>query len=151
MKHGQQLLDNVDATGDIKVAYNDLTTAQKQRLSDVEIDYKLYVSSGRVSSKLKSKVVKEPLYEKSDIVSLIKMIIKEKNRQKVINALFNTDIPPIVIQLWLFQGAFAGTKVAWDTVVMAEDYVTRPDVYAYIIGSADMLGCKFKFPKKLRM
>lgn len=148
LKKGQQLLTS--ETEDIKVAYNDLTASQKKLLPDIDRDFKVYVSSGRVSPKLKGKIVKEPYYEKSDIVSLIKLIIKEPERRKVVSAILTTDIPPVVIQQWLFQGAFTGTDKAWYTVVLAEGYTSMLETYAYIISHEDMLGCKFKFPKKLR-
>ena len=133
-----------------KVAFNDLTATQKKELVDVEVDFKLYVSSGKVNPKLKSKVVKEPLHDKEDIVSLIKTITSETQRTKVIDAVMNSDIPPVVIQQWLFQGAYAGSDESWNTVVKAEQWTDKKLAYAYTVAGATMLGAKFKFPKKLR-
>jgi len=56
----------------------------------------------------------------------------------------------VVIQQWLTQSAFVGSDEAWALVVEAEEYVTYPVAYASVVGHMDMLGAKFKFPKKLR-
>ncbi len=134
---------------DFKVAFNDLTADQKKSLIEIPIDFKLYVSSGKVNPKLKSKVIKEPLYEKDDIISLIKMIYKEKDRQKVINTLVNSSIPPVVIQQWLMQGCI-GDADAWKSVVEAEEYTDNVWFYSAIIGSSSLMGGRFRFPHKLR-
>ena len=141
----------VDAADDveIKVAFNDLTAAQKKALPDIDVDFKLYVHKGKVSPKLKDKVVKETLFEKDDIVSLTKKIVKDDNRKDVIEAVLATEIPPVVIQQWLMQGALNDTK-AWNTVVLAESYTGNKEAYAYLVGGYEMLGAKFKFPKKIR-
>lgn len=134
---------------DFKVAFNDLTADQKKSLVDIPIDFKLYVSSGRVNPKLKSKVIKEPLYKKDDIISLIKSIYKEKDRQKVTDNIMNSSIPPVVIQQWLLQGCI-GDAQAWSCVVEAEEYVGNVFAYSSIIGNTWMMGGRFRFPKKLR-
>lgn len=133
-----------------KVAFNDLTAAQKKALVDIEVDFKLYVSGGKVNPKLKSKVVKEELFEKEDIITLIKTITGNKDRGKVIDMVIHSDIPPVVIQQWLYQGALAGSDESWDVVVKAEEWVSQRRAYAYLVGSEKMLGARFKFPKKLR-
>jgi hypothetical protein len=153
LKEGQASLSafaDVPEVEEYKVAFNDLTAVQKKELVDIEVDFKLYVSNGKYNPKLKSKVIKEPLFEKSDIISLVKMIIGEKDRDKVLNALLSTDISPVVIQQWAMQSAFVGSDEAWQIVVKAEEWVNNKRAYAYIIASDKMLGARFKFPKKLR-
>lgn len=153
LKAGQASLAafaDVPEVEEFNVAFNDLTSEQKKALVDIEVDFKLYVSSGKVNPKLKSKVIKEKLFEKEDIVSLIKTIIGEKDRMKVFDMVTNSDIPPVVIQQWLFQCAFAGSDESWNIVVNAEEWTSQPSAYTYIISNEIMLGCKFKFPRKLR-
>lgn len=134
---------------DFKVAFNDLTVDQKKSLVEIPVDFKLYVSSGKVNPKLKSKVIKEPLYKKDDIISLIKMIYKEKDRQKVVNTIVHSSIPPVVIQQWLTQGCI-GDAEAWKSVVEAEYHTDNLWLYSVIIGSGFLMGGKFGFPRKLR-
>jgi len=141
---------NAPEVEEYNVAFNDLTASQKKELVDIEVDFKLYVSGGKVNPKLKSKVVKEQLFEKEDIVSLIKAIVGEKDRAKVGNMVMHTEIPSVVINQWLYQGAFAGSDESWQTVVKAEGYVYSKQAYVIIIASDRMLGARFKFPKKLR-
>lgn len=153
LKSGQSSLATFADVPDVeeyKVAFNDLTAEQKKALVDIEVDFKLYVSGGKVNPKLKSKVIKEVLFEKEDIISLIKAIISEKDRVKVVNTVLNSAIPAVVIQQWLYQGAFAGSDEAWALVVEAEEYTAYDVAYASVVGHKDMLGAKFKFPKKLR-
>jgi hypothetical protein len=134
---------------DLKIAFNDLTAAQKKKLPEIDANFKVYVHKGRVSPKLKDKVVKETLFEKDDIVSITKKVVKESDRNVVIEMLLSTEIPPVVIQQWLMQGALNDTK-AWNTVVLAESYTGNKEAYAYLVGGYEMLGAKFKFPKKIR-
>jgi len=133
---------------EFKVAFNDLSTAQKKMLVDIEVDFKLYVSSGRPNPNLKDKIVKETLFDKDDIVSLIKSILNEENRISVIEKVMGSSIPPVVIQQWLYQGAM-GTD-AWETVVIAEKYTGNVEAYACLMGTKDVMNAKFKFPKKVR-
>ena len=134
---------------DFKVAFNDLTADQKKSLVEIPVDFKLYVSSGRVNPKLKSKVIKEPLFKKDDIIGLIKAIYKEKDRQKVINMVVNSSIPPVVINQWLMQGCI-GDAEAWKSVVEAEGYTDNVWFYSAIIGDVSLMGGRFGFPRKLR-
>lgn len=133
-----------------KVAFNDLTADQKKQLVDIDADFKLYVQSGKVNPKLKSKVIKEQLYPKEDIVTLIKKITSSKDRNAVMEIVMASSIPPVVINQWLFQGALKGTKEAWDTVVLMEKYTDSVEAYACLAAGEELLGVKFSFPKKLR-
>ena len=134
---------------DFKVAFNDLTADQKKSLVEIPEDFKLYVSGGRVHPKLKPKVIKEPLFKKDDIIGLVKAIYKEKDRQKVMNMVVNSSIPPVVIQQWLMQGCI-GDAEAWESVVEAEGYTDNVWSYAAVIGDVSLMGGRFCFPKKLR-
>jgi hypothetical protein len=133
-----------------KVAFNDLTSEQKKQLVDIDVDFKLYVQSGKVNPALKSKVIKEELYPKEDIVTLVKNIITSNNRNAVMEMIVGSSIPPVVIQQWLFQGALKGTKEAWDTVVLMETYTDNVEAYACLAAGEELLGAKFSFPTKLR-
>ena len=155
-KEGQVTLDHFtdgdadqNTPQDFKVAFNDLTADQKKSLVEIPVDFKLYVSGGRVHPKLKSKVIKEPLFKKDDIIGLIKSIYKEKDRQKVMNMVVNSSIPPVVINQWLMQGCI-GDAEAWKSVVEAEGYTDNKWVYAAVIGDVSLMGGRFGFPRKLR-
>jgi len=148
---GQSTLErfNDEPIPEFKVAFNDLTTDQKKSLVNVTVDFKLYVSSGKVNPKLKGKVVKEPLYKKDDIVSLVKMIYKEPDRDEVRRTILRSGISPVILQQWLLQGCIDNID-AWNTVVHAEQYLDSNVFYAFTIGSESTMGGHFKFPRKLR-
>jgi hypothetical protein len=77
------------------------------------------------------------------------MIYKEKDRQKVVNTIVHSSIPPVVIQQWLMQGCI-GDAEAWKSVVEAEHHTDNLWLYSVIIGSGSLMGDKFGFPRKLR-
>ena len=136
---------------EFKVAFNDLTADQKKKLVDIEADFKLYVQSGRVNPVLKDRVIKEKLFEKEDIIKLIKAITGSKDRDKVMGMVMESSIPPVIINQWLFQAALKGGNIeTWDTVVLMESYTDNLEAYACLAAGKEMLGAKFCFPKKLR-
>lgn len=133
-----------------KVDYNSLTPSQKKRLPGMAGEFLVYTNEkSRPPPSLKSRVVKERFFPKKDIISLIKMILKEKDRDKVLDALIKENISPIVLEIWLLR-PFSGSKEAVAVLVEASQYIYRNQTYYTIIASNHIPGLKFRFPKKIR-
>jgi len=136
-----------------KIDYNALIPAQKKRLPGMDGEFKVYCNEkSRPPSSLKSRVVKERFFPKKDIIPLVKMILKEKDRDKVFEALMREKISPIVLEIWLLR-PFSASKKALAVLVEASQYIYSNHTYYTIIASKYMPGdpnvC-FKFPKKIR-
>ena len=136
-----------------RVDYNSLTPAQKKRLPGMDGEFKVYCNEkSRPPPSLKSRVIKERFYPKKDIIPLIKMIMKEKDRDKVFEALMRERISPIVLGIWLIR-PFSASKEALAVLVEAENYVYQNIPYYLVLSSKFKPGdpnVRFKFPKKIR-
>ena len=136
-----------------RVDYNDLLPAQKKRLPVMKGDFSVYTNEkSRPPPSLKSRVVKERFYPKRDIIPLIKMILKEKDRDKVFEALMREKISPIVLEIWLLR-PFSASRKALGVLVEASQYIYSNHTYYTIIASKYIPGdpnVRFKFPKKIR-
>lgn len=138
---------------DIRVDYNDLLPAQKKKLPAMNGDFSVYTNEkSRPPPSLKSRVIKTRFYPKKDIIPLIKMILKEKDRDKVFEALMREKISPIVLGIWLIR-PFSPSKEALAVLVEAENYVYQNIPYYLVLASKFKPGdpnVRFKFPKKIR-
>lgn len=137
-----------------RVDYNSLTPAQKKRLPGMNGEFKVYCNEkSRPPPSLKPRVIKERFYPKKDIIPLIKMILKEKDRDKVFEALMREKISPIVLGIWLIR-PFSASKEALAVLVEAEAHVYQNLVYYLILASEykpeEHPSIKFRFPKKIR-
>ena len=80
------------------------------------------------------------------------MILKEKDRDKVFEALIREKISPIVLGIWLLR-PFSASEKALAVLVEAETYIYQNITYYLIIASKFKPGdpnVRFKFPKKVR-
>lgn len=136
-----------------RVDYNSLTPAQKKRLPGMEGRFYIYTNEkSRPPPSLKSRVVKERFYPKRDIIPLIKTILKEKDRDKVLEALMRENISPIVLEIWLLR-PFSASRKALGVLVEASQYIYSNHTYYTIIASKYIPGdpnVRFRFPKKIR-
>lgn len=136
-----------------RVDYNSLTPAQKKKLPGMDGDFKVYVNEkSRPPPSLKPKIIKERFYPKKDIIPLIKMILKERDRDKVFQALVKENISPIVLGIWLIR-PFSASSEAAEILAESEKYVYNSRTYYSIIASKFKPGnpdVKFRFPKKIR-
>lgn len=149
----EQFMDETQEEYEFRVAYDELTPKQKKMLPSIRGDFKVYASTrARPPATLKDKLIKEVYYDKKDIIDLIKMIIKETDRDKVYRALKEYDIHPIVLSIWLY-GPFKGNPEALDRLLYLEKYIYNKDAYYIFIAAnfkGKMPGVKFRFPCKLR-
>ena len=139
-------------TEEFKVAYDELDKDQKKLLPVLEGDFKVYTTEkSRPPKSLKDKIIKERLKPKSpDIIKLIQLILKEKDRDKVYNTLILSKISPIVFQIWLLR-VFQQNPKTTDLLSKLELYSYYPETYFSILSNyTPRKDIKFKFPKKLR-
>lgn len=136
--------------GDIKVAYDDLTKAQKALLPNIEGDYKIYVA-GKMPPKVdKTKWIKEPYFTSGDLMSVVKACLK-KSGKELHTLLVDADISPVVLSQWLMKPCSMHPE-ALAILVQMESYVYQKDVYFSLLASSGLceFGLKFSFPKKVR-
>lgn len=134
------------------VDYNSLDGKQKKILPTLTSEFKVAVSEkSRPAKALKHRLVKYRNFEKKDIIPLIKDIMREKDRDKVLADLIEYDISPIVISLWLMR-IFTQTSDSFKILLQAEKYIYSKNSYYVLISSYQPTGesLKFSFPKKLR-
>lgn len=134
------------------VDYNSLDGKQKKLLPTLTSDFKVAVSEkSRPPKTLKHRLVKYRNFEKKDIIPLIKDIMHEKDRDKVLADLIEYDISPIVISLWLAR-IFSQTCDSFKILLEAETYIYSKVTYYVLISSYRPTSerLKFSFPKKLR-
>lgn len=146
---GQQIEEIVI---ELNVDYNALNAKQKKRLLMLKGDFKVITNErSRAPPKLKKKVVKERNFVKKDVIDLVKIIYKEPDRDKVLRSLFEYNISPVVLSIWLLR-IFMQDKHSFEILVKAEEHVYNPAAYYCIISSFDptKTTLKFRFPKKLR-
>lgn len=136
-----------------RVDYNSLDPKQKKKLPTIEGEFKVYVNEkSRPPPSLKSRLVKERFFPKKDIIPLLKMILKEKDRDKVFEALMKEKPSPIVLGIWLIR-MFSPSKEAVEVLVEAERFTYQNIQYYLILSSKFVPGdtrVKFRFPKKIR-
>ncbi len=136
--------------GDIKVAYDDLTKAQKAQLVNIEGDFKIYVH-GRMPTGLdKDKLIKEPYFTSTDLIAVVKACLKKSGRE-LYDLLVEANISPVVLSQWLIRPCSKDNE-ALEILVQMESYVYQKDVYFSLLASSglDEFGLKFAFPKKVR-
>jgi hypothetical protein len=136
--------------GDIKVAYDDLTKAQKDELTQIEGDFKVYVN-GRMPAKIpKDKLVKEKFFTAPDIIALVKACLKITGPE-LKTMLTDADISPVVISQWLTRPCSKDPE-ALEVLEQMESYVYQKDVYFSLLAVSGLneMGLKFSFPKKVR-
>lgn len=136
-----------------RIDYNALTPVQKKKLPSMKGEFKVYCNEkSRPPPSLKPRVIKERFYPKKDIIPLIKMVLKEKDREKVFEALMRENISPIVLAIWLLR-PLSASKEALAVLVEAERYTYQKVPYYLIIASKFKPGnpnVRFRFPKKIR-
>ena len=136
-----------------RIDYNTLTPAQKKKLPGMGGEFNVYTNEkSRPPASLKDRVVKERFYPKRDIIPLIKTILKEKDREKVLAELIEADISPIVLEIWLLK-PFSNSEAATKTLIDASLYIYSKKAYYNVIASDFIPGdkkVKFSFPRKVR-
>ncbi|MCK5013811.1 MAG: hypothetical protein KAS66_08315 [Candidatus Omnitrophica bacterium] len=137
---------------ELRVDYNTLDAKQKKALPKIPGDFKVYCNEkSRPPPSLKDRVVKERFFAKSDIIPLIKMILKESNREKVLQALIKENISPIVLEIWLLR-PFSVSRASLEVLMTASQYIYRKETYYYMLANnfTPNSKVKFIFPKKVR-
>lgn len=147
---GQMTFDeNRYVPENLKVAFDDLTKEQKKMLPEIHCDFKVYCHGSTAgTSKIKDRVIKEPLFKKEDVIDLVKFIIKSKDREEVFDRIVNSSISPVLIQIWMLRPCMNGE--AWDTYVKAETYIYNTVAYASVMCDPSIKAAKFCFPKAVR-
>lgn len=135
--------------GNIKVAYDDLTKAQKAQLPNIEGDYKIYVAGKMPANVDKAKWIKEPYFTSGDLVSVVKACLK-KSGKELHTLLVDANISPVVLSQWLMKPCSMNPD-ALAILVQMESYVYQKDVYFSLLASSGLceFGLKFSFPRKV--
>ena len=156
-KNQTNLLTMFDNSNDnskieFRVAYDDLLPEQKKLLPTLSGDFKVYTTEkSRPPKSLKDRVIKERLKPESpDIIKLLKLVLKENDREKVHNSLEESKISPIVFQIWLLR-IFSQTEETCELLSKLEQFCYEPSCYFSILSTySPRLDIKFRFPKKFR-
>lgn len=145
-------LETPEEEMEYRVDYNSLNPAQKKKLPFMKGDFKVYVNEkSRPPPSLKPRIIKERFYPKRDIIPLIKMILKEKDRDKVFQKLIKENISPIVLEIWLIR-PFSRSTEALRTLADSSKYIYNKRTYYsmlayYFTPNSEV---RFSFPKKIR-
>jgi len=137
-----------------KVDWDDLTNEQKKLLPLIKKDYMLYITSrSRPPAELKKKAIKEEMFEKKDLITLIKALLKNKDSEMIYAMLIDYDVSPIVLSQWLFWPLRSNLE-GLDCLLKLEKYIYNKDAYYVLLATQlsgeKLKGSHFRFPKKLR-